>query len=196
MSSWLPAVATAFCLVLVVELPDKTLIATLLLASRHRPLPVFVGVSAAFAVQCVVAVAFGGALTLLPERVLSAVVATIFGLGALLLLRQGFMAEERTADAAPAAKSWQRSVLTAFGVLFAAEWGDASQLLTAGLAARYGEPVAVGLGAWLALVVVAGLAVLLGDRLCGQIPTRLLQRLAGFAFAAFAAFALVHMMQG
>ncbi|MGH3625690.1 MAG: TMEM165/GDT1 family protein [Sciscionella sp.] len=196
MSSGLPAVTTAFWLVLLVELPDKTLIATLLLTTRHRPLPVFAGVSVAFAVQCLVAVAFGGALTLLPERVLGAVVATIFGLGALLLLRQGFRGEHDTGRGTAPASTWRRSVLTAFGVLFAAEWGDASQLLTAGLAARYADPIGVGLGAWLALVTVAGLAVLLGDRVRGRIPIRSIQRIAGFAFAAFAAFALVQTVQG
>jgi hypothetical protein len=70
----LVALGTAFLLVFVVELPDKTMVATLILTTRYRGLPVFVGVSAAFAVQCVIAVAFGALLTLLPDRVVAAVV--------------------------------------------------------------------------------------------------------------------------
>ena len=61
--------------------------------------------------------------------------------------------------------TWLRAAATSFGVLFLAEWGDLSQLLTAGLAARYHDPVSVFVGSWLALVVVAGLAVVLGRTL-------------------------------
>ena len=37
-----------------------------------------------------------------------------------------------------------RVLVTSFVILFTAEWGDLSQLLTAGLAARTGDPVAIG----------------------------------------------------
>ncbi|GAB3500311.1 TMEM165/GDT1 family protein [Amycolatopsis cihanbeyliensis] len=194
MSSALLALAGTFALVLVAELPDKTMVATLVLTTRFRGWPVLAGVSAAFAAQSVIAVAFGSALTLLPERVVSGVVAALFGLGGYLLLREGFApAEEGEQDAArrgPAPVSFLRSAMTSFGVLFAAEWGDASQLATAGLAARYGQPFAVGLGAFLAAVTVAGLAVFIGRKLSGRLRPRLLQRVAGVAFTGFALFAL------
>jgi putative Ca2+/H+ antiporter (TMEM165/GDT1 family) len=74
-------------------------------------------------------------------------------------------------------------------VLFAAEWGDASQFAVAALTARFGAPLAVGLGAWLALVAVAGFAALIGNRLTHRLPTRWIQRVAGLAFLAFAPFA-------
>ena len=187
------AFVTAFVVVLAVELPDKTLVATLVLTTRYRPLPVFVGVSVAFAVQCVIAVAFGAALTLLPGRVVAAVVAVLFGIGAILLLREGFSRpDEELEDAVrggPAAVSFRRSALTSFGVLFAAEWGDASQLATAGLTARFDAPVFVGLGAWLALVGVGGIAVLLGRKIRERLRPQLIQRFAGFLFAGFALLA-------
>ncbi len=47
-------------------------------------------------------------------------------------------------------------------MLFAAEWGDLSQLLTISMIARYGHPVSVFVGAWGALLVVSGLAVVAG----------------------------------
>ena len=194
MASALLALVTAFALVLAVELPDKTLVATLILTTRYRPLPVFVGVSAAFAVQCVIAVAFGTALTLLPDRVVAALVAVLFAAGALLLLREGFSKPdgelEDAAQGGPTEVSFRRAALTSFGVLFAAEWGDASQLATAGLTARLHEPVFVGLGSWLALVGVGGIAVLLGRKIRERLRPQLIQRLAGFLFAAFALLAL------
>jgi putative Ca2+/H+ antiporter (TMEM165/GDT1 family) len=170
----LVVVATAFALIFPVELPDKTFIATLVLATRYRPVPVWVGVSAAFFVQSLVAVTAGGLLSLLPHPVVSAAAGLLFLVGAVILWRGAAEAdadvEESEEEAevvalATADTSWLRAAMTSFGVLFLAEWGDLSQLLTAGLAARYHDPVSVFVGSWLALVVVAGLAVVLGRTL-------------------------------
>jgi len=186
------AFITAFAVVFLVELPDKTMVATLVLTTRYRAWPVFTGVVLAFAVQSVVAAAFGSALTLLPDRVVAGVVALLFGVGAFMLLREGFSRDDDSADEAGARadEPFWRAALTSFGVLFAAEWGDASQLATAGITARYGTPFAVGLGAWLALVAVAGLAVLVGRKLAGRLPTHWIQRVAGVLFAGFGLVAL------
>jgi putative Ca2+/H+ antiporter (TMEM165/GDT1 family) len=197
MTTAMVALISAFGLVLAVELPDKTLVATLVLTTRFRGGPVFAGVCAAFAVQCVIAVVFGSVLTLLPDVVLSLVVATMFALGAFMLLREGLSgADEAGEDASrtgPSPASFWRSALTSFGVLFAAEWGDASQLATASLTARIGNPVAVGVGSFAALVVVAGLAVFIGGKIRNKIRPKLIQRVAGFVFAGFSAFALLQL---
>lgn len=192
MTTSLLAFLTAFAVVFLVELPDKTMVATLVLTTRYRAWPVFTGVVLAFAVQSVVAAAFGSALTLLPDRVVSGVVALLFGIGAFMLLREGFSKDDDSSDEAGtrADVPFWRAALTSFGVLFAAEWGDASQLATAGITARYGTPFAVGLGAWLALVAVAGLAVLVGRQLAGRLPTHWIQRVAGVLFAVFGVIAL------
>ena len=166
----LGTVATAFALIFPVELPDKTFVATLVLATRYRPLLVWIGVSAAFVVQCLVAVVAGGLLALLPSALVGAVAGTLFLVGAVVLWRGAASADkEETADEQEAAAARTTAdvngfkvVATSFGVLFLAEWGDLSQLLTAGLAARYNDPVSVFVGSLLALVTVAGLAVILG----------------------------------
>jgi len=165
-------VATAFALIFPVELPDKTFVATLVLATRYRPLLVWIGVSAAFFVQCLVAVVAGGLLSLLPSAVVGAVAGALFLVGAVVLWRGAASAdedeaaeEEAVASKATADVHGFRVVATSFAVLFLAEWGDLSQLLTAGLAARYEDPVSVFTGSWLALVTVAALAVLLGRTL-------------------------------
>ncbi|HJQ45985.1 MAG TPA: TMEM165/GDT1 family protein [Amycolatopsis sp.] len=194
MSTALLALASTFALVLAVELPDKTLVATLVLTTRFRAWPVLAGVSVAFAAQCVIAVVFGRALTMLPEGLVAAIVAVLFGFGAVMLLREGFSADkdagEDAARSGPGPVSFLRAAATSLGVLFAAEWGDASQLATAGLAARYDEPLAVGLGAFLALVAVAAVAVFIGQKVIARIRPQLLQRIAGCAFAAFTLFAI------
>ncbi|HVW40424.1 MAG TPA: TMEM165/GDT1 family protein [Amycolatopsis sp.] len=194
MSTALLALVSTFALVLAVELPDKTLIATLVLTTRFRAWPVFAGVAVAFATQCAIAVLFGHALTMLPGGLVAAVVAALFGFGALMLLREGFSADKDAGEDAsrsgPGPVSFLRAAATSFGVLFAAEWGDASQLATAGLTARYGEPLAVGVGAFLALVSVAAVAVFIGHKVRARIRPKLLQRVAGFAFAAFTVLAI------
>jgi putative Ca2+/H+ antiporter (TMEM165/GDT1 family) len=200
MSSAMWALISAFGLVLAVELPDKTLVATLILTTRFRAWPVFAGVCAAFAVQCAIAVLFGSVLTLLPDTFLAAIVAVMFGLGAFMLLREGFTPGsdglEDGSRSGPAKMSFLRSALTSFGVLFAAEWGDASQLATASLTAKLGNPVAIGVGAFIALVSVAGLAVFIGHKVRSRIRPKLIQRGAGFVFAGFSVVALSQALFG
>lgn len=183
---------TALLVVLAVELPDKTLVATVVLATRYRPLPVLVGVSAAFFVQCLVAVTAGRVLTLLPHRVVAAIVAVLFVAGAVLLLRAGDDEEVATRDEAT---GWHRAA-TAFGVIFAAEWGDASQLATAALTARYHDTVAVFTGSFVALIGVAAIAVTVGYSLTRRVPVHLIRRAAGILFIAFAILATIEAIRG
>jgi putative Ca2+/H+ antiporter (TMEM165/GDT1 family) len=187
----------AFGAILVVELPDKTLVASLVLSTRYRAQPVLVGVAVAFAVQCLIAVTAGGLLHLLPHRVLTGVVAGLFALGAALLIKESLddpdeveLADKRENT------SFAKAAITSFGVIFAAEWGDASQLATAALVARLGYPVAVGLGAWLALVSVAAIAVVAGRVVLRRVPVRMVHRIAGVAFAVFAVVALIETVRG
>lgn len=169
-------VALAFGSIFVVELPDKTFIATLVMSTKMRPFLVWIGVGLAFLVQTGVAVGLGKAAAFLPEQLVHAVAALMFLVGAVILFR-----EARSADADEpgqedeyAAKSdvtahGFKVVATSFVVLFAAEWGDLSQLLTISLVAKYDDPVSVFLGAWGALLSVSGLAVLVGRLLLQRI---------------------------
>ena len=194
----LAAFGATLLLVLAVELPDKTLMATLVLASRYRPVPVLVGVSAAFAVQCVIAVIAGQILTLLPRAIVLAVVAVLFAVGAVLLVRESLAPVPVDVDESGTAgngTSFRRAAFTSFGVLFAAEWGDASQLATAAMAARYDSAVAVGLGALVALVAIAALAVVAGRVVVKYVPIRWIQRGAAVLFGLFTVLALVEMVQ-
>lgn len=184
---------TVFALILPAELPDKTMVATLVLATRFPPLPVWIGVTVGFAVQSAVAVAAGGLVSLLPDELVHGVTAGMFALGAVLLLRQkdADIAEEEREIAkelagGPPQASFRRAALTSFGVLFAAEWGDLSQVLTANFAAKYGDPIAVFLGAFLALTLVAGVGVLFGRALIRVVPLIWVRRLAAGLFVAMA----------
>jgi Ca2+/H+ antiporter, TMEM165/GDT1 family len=189
----LAVVLTTFVVIFPAELPDKSLFASLVLGTRFRPLPVFCGVAAAFAVHVVIAVTVGGVfVALLPQRLVLFVVAAMFAGGAALLL----LGREEEADAAEASRALadQRSVrvaLASFGVVFLGEWGDITQITTANLAARYRDPVSVGIGALLALWSVSALALTAGRGLVQRIPARLIRRLTGVVLAVLAVVTLV-----
>ena len=165
----LAVVALTFAAIFVVELPDKTFIAALVLSTRYRPLLVWIGVGLAFLIQTVIAVTAGQLATLLPEVLIRVVAMLIFLIGAIVLFRSApgadaeeIEAEEEYAAKASEAKTGLKAVGASFLVLFAAEWGDLSQLLTISLVAKYEQPLSVFAGAWLALLTVSGLAVLAG----------------------------------
>jgi Ca2+/H+ antiporter, TMEM165/GDT1 family len=145
------------------ELPDKTMFASLVMATKGRPGQVWLGAAAAFVVHVAIATTVGVALfAVLPHRAVNAVVAGMFVLGAAYAWREGTKAE----DEGPQPEvSKHGAVLTAFIVIFLAEWGDLTQILTANLAAHYHSPLSVGVGATLALWAVAGLAVIGGQSL-------------------------------
>lgn len=160
--------ALAFGAIFVVELPDKTFIATLVLATKFRPLLVWIGVGLAFAVQTTVAVGLGHAASFLPSDVVRGVSLVMFLAGAAILFREGRShhvdsGEEYATNARDV--TGIRAVGASFLMLFAAEWGDLSQLLTLTLVAKYEDPVSVFVGALAALLTVSGLAVLVGRAL-------------------------------
>jgi putative Ca2+/H+ antiporter (TMEM165/GDT1 family) len=198
MLSFIATFAIAFGAILLVELPDKTLVATLVLSTKYRPRPVLLGVGCAFAVQCVIAITAGGLLRLLPHRAVDALVAALFAFGAFVLWRESVGGDDEDAEgtAADHALSNRRIFGISFGVLFAAEWGDASQLATAALVARYGEPVAIGLGAFLALIGVASLAVVGGKVILKKVPLQLVHRIAALLFTVFAIIATIAAIRG
>lgn len=182
-------VAVVFGLTFVAELPDKSLFASLVLGTRYPALPVWTGVAAAFALHVVIAVTAGGLLTLLPRRVVEGIVAALFLTGAAIML-VGSKGEEPARSAGGAAPrvppTFGRVALTSFGVVFVGEWGDITQITTANYAAKYDDPLSVALGALLALWVVAGLAIALGNNVLRYVPVSLARRVAGVVLLGFA----------
>lgn len=197
---------TAFVLIVPVELPDKTFVATLVLSTRYPALPVWGGVVVAFGVQCLVAVAAGHLLSRLPRQPVALIAAALFGVGAALLLRgarradveekeeeiaiEGADRQRRSASAAPA-RSGLRAAGASFVVLFTAEWGDLSQLLTAGLVASGRPAIPVFVGSWAALAMVSGLAVLLGRWLLRHVRLSLVRYVASGLCAVLCVITIV-----
>ncbi len=166
----LAVVVAVFPIIFLGELPDKTMFASLVLSTKGRPLAVWAGAAAAFLVHVVIAVTVGVALfRVLSHRAVDLVVSGLFLLGAVLAIREA--RNESAHEEAEVAlvdreeQSHRRVAVTAFVVIFLAEWGDLTQILTANLAAKYHQPLSVAVGAVLALWAVAGLAVVGGQSL-------------------------------
>ncbi len=193
-------VLAVFPLIFLGELPDKTMFASLLLASRGRPLAVWFGAALAFIVHVVIAVSVGvGLFHILPHRAVDALVGVLFALGAVLAFREDEDEQElAAAETVVGVEALQihRVVGTAFLVIFVAEWGDLTQVLTANLAARYHSPLSVGLGAALALLSVSAIATFSGRQLVRILPGRLLRRITGIACTIFAIVAAVATIRG
>ncbi len=193
-----PALALTFGAIFVVELPDKTFLATLVLATKYRPVLVWIGVGAAFAVQTTVAVLLGHAASFLPEYVVRSVALLMFLAGAVILVREGWGHQqdsgEEFAENATAVTGF-RAVLASFLVLFAAEWGDLSQLLTISLVARYEAPGSVFVGALGALLVVSGLAVVVGRTLIRFVSLHVLHYVGAGVCLLLAALTLTELVR-
>jgi Ca2+/H+ antiporter, TMEM165/GDT1 family len=198
----LAVIAITFGAIFVVELPDKTFIAALVLSTRYKPLAVWIGVGLAFMVQTLVAVSVGAIVTeLVPERVIRLVTLTIFLVGAVVLFRTAPSAdaeekeqeEEYTAVAAQE-RTGLRAVAASFVVLFAAEWGDLSQILTINFVAHFDDHVDVFLGAWGALLTVSGLAVLMGRVLLRYMKLSLLHYIGAAVCLVLAAWTLYEVL--
>ena len=201
-------IATAFATVFVAELPDKTMLATVVLSARFkRPLAVWTGAASALTVQMVIAVVAGRLLGLLPDRAVSAAVAVLFGVGAVLLWRSAGEADEEAAEAEAEAGAaaaavptadrapWWRISATVFGVVFLAEWGDLTQLATASLASR-GDALSVFVGATAAMITVAAIGVVAGRALLRVLPEHTLRKVAAVIFAVLSTVALVAVVRG
>jgi putative Ca2+/H+ antiporter (TMEM165/GDT1 family) len=195
---WFTAGLAAFGLIVPVELPDKTFVATLVLATRYPAVSVWLGVSSAFLVQCVVAVAAGGLLSLLPDLPVQMGAAALFAIGAIVLIvgarkvdREEPAQEREYANRIGDGRTGWRAAGASFLVLFAAEWGDLSQLLTASLVAAGRPAIPVFAGSWLGLVLVAGVGVLLGRVLLRHVRLSLIRYIGGAVCAILAVVTVV-----
>ena len=186
--------ALVFGVVFLAELPDKTALAALVLGARYRASYVFAGVAAAFLLHVVLAVAAGSALTLLPQQIVHVITGVLFlGGAAVLLLKKGEDEEEvrRTGS-----QGFWRVSGAGFMLILVAEFGDLTQIMTANLAARYDDPLSVGLGAVLGLWAVAGLGIVGGKALMRKVPLRLITKIAALVMLALGAWSLYEAVAG
>lgn len=186
--------ALVFGVVFLAELPDKTALAGLVLGTRYRASYVFAGVAAAFLVHVVLAVAAGSVLTLLPQQIVHALTGVLFLGGAAVLLMKKDDEDEEIRK--PEDQSFWKVAGAGFMLILVAEFGDLTQIMTANLAARYDDPISVGLGAVLALWAVAGLGIVGGKALMKRVPLGLITKVAAVLMLGLGVWSLWEAIAG
>ncbi|MEU5519532.1 TMEM165/GDT1 family protein [Streptomyces sp. NPDC047860] len=184
----LTVTAVVFGVVFLAELPDKTALAGLVLGTRYRASYVFAGVAAAFALHVALAVAAGSVLTLLPQQLVHALTGVLFLGGAAMLLFKKDEGEEEVRK--PENQSFWKVSGAGFMLILVAEFGDLTQIMTANLAARYDDPLSVGLGAVLALWSVAALGIIGGKALMKRVPLKLITQIAALLMLGLGVWSL------
>ena len=180
-------VLAVYPVIFIGELPDKTMFASLVLASRGKPLTVWVGAAAAFTVHVAIAVTIGVAVVkVLPARAVDALVTVLFLGGAVYAWRESGHDETDLVEREQA--THRRVLVTAFLVIFIAEWGDLTQLLTANLAAHYNSGLSVAVGAIAALWSVAAVAVVSGQGLLRRLSIPIARRVTAVILVGLAAW--------
>lgn len=176
------AVITYFTIA-IAELPDKTLLATLMLSSKYKNrLAVWCGVTLGYAAHVVIAVLFGAALATLPREPIHVLVGLLFVTGGILTLWKHADNNDAKLDRSMTTTNPTRIIWLAMSVILVAEFADLTQLATAGLAVRFNDPLFVAIGAILALSSVSGIGVLTGSWIQQHVPLRVIQRIAGVMF--------------
>ncbi|MHB1129410.1 MAG: TMEM165/GDT1 family protein [Ilumatobacteraceae bacterium] len=185
------AVITYFVIALA-ELPDKTMLATLMLSSKYKNrLAVWCGVTLGYATHVVIAVLFGAILTTLPREPIHVLVGLLFITGGVLTLRKHNDNDDAELDRPATTLNSTRIIWLAASVILVAEFADLTQLATAGLAVRFNDPFPVAIGAILALSSVSGIGVLIGSWIQRHVPLRIVQRVAGVLFVVIGGSTLV-----
>ncbi|WP_330291398.1 TMEM165/GDT1 family protein [Streptomyces sp. NBC_00576] len=188
--------AVVFGVVFLAELPDKTALAGLVLGTRYRASYVFAGVAAAFALHVALAVAAGSVLTLLPQQIVHGLTGVLFLGGAAVLLMQKGAADGDEEVRRPENQSFWKVAGAGFMLILVAEFGDLTQIMTANLAARYDDPLSVGLGAVLALWAVAGLGIVGGRALMKRVPLELITKAAAVLMLGLGVWSLWEAVAG
>jgi putative Ca2+/H+ antiporter (TMEM165/GDT1 family) len=171
---------STFGLIFLAELPDKTAIATLILATRNNPWAVFIGVALAFVVQNMVAVLFGSLFGLLPPHIIHIASGLLFLVFAVMMWTRH---QEEKSETTKKSLSFSRVIWTSFTVIFIAEWGDLTQLASATLVAKTHLALTIFLASTAALWSTTAIAILIGHHAKKLIDPVLLQKIAAAAFA-------------
>jgi Ca2+/H+ antiporter, TMEM165/GDT1 family len=201
--------AATFALVIPAELPDKTFISSVVLSTRHRPLPVWIGAASGLILQAGIAVVAGRLIALLPHRVVGAIVAALFlGGAAYLLFKKEEVVEEQGEEIAEREEGLVeggtrlslprdralRLAATSFAVVALAEFGDLTQVLIANLSARSRDPLSVFVGGAVAFIVISGIGVAAGRTLTRVVPLSVVRRISGLALLGLGIWSLVEVI--
>lgn len=181
---------TAFAVVFVAELGDRTQLLLLALATRHRAGPVVGGLVVGYGLMTILAVALGAAVgSALPDDVVRIGSGLAFlGFALWTLLGDEDEDDDRVDD-----RSQRHPVAllaSIAGMIMVSEIGDKSMLATATLATD-GDPVAVWAGATTGILSAGGLGVVAGRVLADRVDPDVLRWVSAGLFTVFGVLLLI-----
>jgi putative Ca2+/H+ antiporter (TMEM165/GDT1 family) len=179
---------SAFVLILVTELGDKTMFAMITLSSRYSKLIVLLGALSALALVTAVGVLIGEVIfQIVPQfwlQIGAAALFLIFGIYT-IVTHENHNAEEMRFQ------KWGGGIAT-FGMVALMELGDKSQLSVIALSAESGAAGMVFIGTMLAFAVISTIMVVLGDQIGKRVPEKYIRLGSG---AIFILFGLIFVVQ-
>jgi len=181
---------SAFALVALAELGDKTQLAAISLCAKCSLLSVFTGTMLGFLVVDGLSVVVGDALaSVLPMRWIALGSGLMFiAFGVYTLLSK----EEREIKF----KERRLSLATSFSLVALMELGDKTQFAVIALAADFSSPILVFVGMMLAFAVVTSVGLFLGARLLRLLPMRTVKKATSALFIFFGIVFIVTSLTG
>ncbi|MDC8784890.1 TMEM165/GDT1 family protein [Roseateles koreensis] len=176
-------------IVALAEIGDKTQLLAFLLAARFRkPLPICLGIFIATVVNHAFAGALGAWIT---SQLSPMTLRWVLGIGFVAMAGWIFVPDKIDEEEESGAKLKLGVLGTTIVAFFMAEMGDKTQIATVALAARFDSLVAVVAGTTLGMMLANVPAVLLGEKLAGRVPVRLVHGLAALIFAVLGVLTLL-----
>lgn len=175
----LSLIATSFVLIFITELGDKTMFASLTLATRYPRKQVFVGTVLALAVLTGLGIIIGGALArVVPSELLRIGAGMLFiGIGVYAIL----IRDKEVRPPGLLAGRWG-GLLASFSMIALMELGDKSQLTVIALTMEGGQGLPVLIGAMLAFAVITAIGVTVGNEMGKRLREDLIRLVAGAVF--------------
>jgi putative Ca2+/H+ antiporter (TMEM165/GDT1 family) len=167
-------------IVALAEIGDKTQLLAFLLAARfRRPLPICLGILIATVVNHACAGALGAWIT---TQLSPQVLRWGLGLGFVAMAVWTLIPDKLDEEEEGGGRLKLGVLGTTIVAFFLAEMGDKTQIATVAMAAQFKAFWAVVAGTTLGMMIANVPAVLLGDRLAGRIPVRLVHGVAALIF--------------
>ncbi len=189
------AVSSAFFLIILAEMGDKTQIMIVMLAARYRaPSRIFLGSFLGEVSVSLVGIVIGTAVSsVIPIALIGKIsggIFILFGLFSLLSKEDDEEDESKGKDRS----ANKMGIIAAFSLVAVAELGDKTQLAVIALVVEYGSPVSVALGVLGSFAITSLMGVLLGKSLSHFVSTGLVKKIAAIAFIAIGAILLLGLL--
>lgn len=179
---------TAFLLITLAEMGDKTQLLAMAFASKFKPTSVLIGISIGAFLNHGIAIVIGSYISkLVPINTIQIIASLLFLLFGLWSLKLD--AEDEDTEDENVKKNYG-PIITVATAFFIGELGDKTQLTAMALGAKATYPILVLLGTVTGMLVTGGLGIIVGRLLGKKIPEVTMKIIASIVFMFFGTIGL------